>query len=127
MVSSDTFASDQPAKAFFEASNEGHLFVDDDEIREVTVPEGVTTIQPYAVAYCKGIYTLVVPKTVTMIGDYAFYETRFRSINMLPLAPPSIQSNTFKNDAPCPIYVDGDFLSFYKSSWPSFANRLYPL
>ena len=119
-------ASDQPAKAFFEASNEGHLFVDDDEIREVTVPEGVTTIQPYAFAYCKGIYTLVVPKTVTMIGDYAFYETRFRSINMLPLAPPSIQSNTFKNDAPCPIYVDGDFLSFYKSSWPSLAYRLYP-
>ena len=40
----------------------------------LTFPSGVTNIDIYAFAYCPGLTTVSIPKTLTSIGDGAFYE-----------------------------------------------------
>ena len=36
----------------------------------------ITTISTYAFAYCSGLRTVYVPKTITTVGTYAFYSSR---------------------------------------------------
>ena len=42
-------------------------------IHEMTIPEGVTAIDKFAFAYCNGLRTLSLPKSLTSIASDAFY------------------------------------------------------
>lgn len=129
------------ASAFFGSSHEGHLFIDGQEVKQVQIPEGLTsTIVEKAFIYCKGLESITVPGGVTSIRPNAFSDcthlknvvigkdvasmaenvfvndSKLESITLLPLMPPSINSVTFAGTS-CPIYVDGEFLSVYKEKW----------
>lgn len=43
-------------------------------VTEYTVPQGVTTIEENAFAYCSGLASIVLPNSVTSIGMHAFLE-----------------------------------------------------
>ena len=49
--------------AFHNASN----------LKQITIPEGVTTIGDRAFEGCRGLTSITIPDSVTSIGDYAFY------------------------------------------------------
>lgn len=45
---------------------------DENEVTNLIIPEGVTSISPYALYNCSGIKTLTIPSSVTTIGTSAF-------------------------------------------------------
>ncbi len=51
-----------------------HLFVNGEEVVDLEIPEGTTTINPYVFAYCKGIKSVKIPNSVTNIKYGAFAE-----------------------------------------------------
>ncbi len=63
----------------FEGSNNNplyyaqHLYSDENtEIKDLVIPNGVTSIGSYAFYYCKGLTSVTVPNSVTSIGSNAF-------------------------------------------------------
>ncbi len=43
-------------------------------IKEITIPNSVTTICDYAFDDCTGLTSIIIPDSVTTIGNYAFQE-----------------------------------------------------
>ena len=57
-------------------------YLNGEPLREVTVPEGTTTVGIRAFENCKSLETVVLPESVTVISDYAFYKCdNLKSIN----------------------------------------------
>ena len=74
-----------------------HLFLNDKEILELNIPDGVTSISPYAFVGASSISSLSIPETVTSIGDYAFYSCSALTNVSLPDNLESIGGNVFWN------------------------------
>lgn len=48
------------------------LFLNDQEITDLVIPEGVTEIKDYAFMFCKSLTSVIIPDCVTSIGNSAF-------------------------------------------------------
>ena len=51
----------------------GHLYLNDEEVKDLIIPNSVTSIGNYAFYACKGFTSITIPNSVTSIGSYAFY------------------------------------------------------
>ena len=51
-----------------------HLFLNNNEISNLIIPDGVTSIGNYALYCCSSLTSVTIPNSVTTIGDDAFYE-----------------------------------------------------
>ena len=52
-----------------------HIYSDEDtEIANLIIPNSVTSIGDYAFAYCSGLTSVTIPNSVASIGGSAFYE-----------------------------------------------------
>ena len=49
-----------------------HLFLNDEEIKDLVIPNSVTSIGNYAFERCTGLTSVTIPNSVTSIGYYAF-------------------------------------------------------
>ena len=49
-----------------------HLYVNGEEVKDLIIPNSVTTIGNYAFYYCSGLTSVSIPNSVTFIGSYAF-------------------------------------------------------
>ena len=49
-----------------------HVYVNDEELVNLVIPEGVTLINDFAFYGCEGIETVTIPYSVETIGEYAF-------------------------------------------------------
>ena len=54
-----------------------HLFLEGEEIKDLVIPNSVTSIGSYAFYGCSGLTSVAIPKSVTNIGEYAFYACYF--------------------------------------------------
>ncbi len=54
----------------------GHILMDNGEVRELTIPSGVTSIGRYAFIGCEGITSVTIPADVEKIGRDAFWFCR---------------------------------------------------
>ena len=60
-----------------------HLYLNGQEITDLVIPDGITSIRDYAFAGCIGLTSVTIPSSVTSIGSYAFYEcSSLTSINI---------------------------------------------
>ena len=50
-----------------------HLYLNNQEITDLVIPEGVTSIGGYAFQGCTGLTSVTIPNSVTSIGNWAFY------------------------------------------------------
>lgn len=66
---------DSISSAPFTSSYNGHIYVDDVEITEITIPEGVTTISREQYRGLRSVTKFTVPASVTLIKDGAFSES----------------------------------------------------
>jgi len=53
-------------------SNAHHLYLADEEIKDLVIPSSVTSIGESAFYGCSGLNSVTIPNSVTSIGDYAF-------------------------------------------------------
>ena len=60
-----------------------HLFVDGKEITDVVIPDSITSIGNYSFCGCNDLASVSIPESVTSIGDYAFSDCRgLTSVNI---------------------------------------------
>jgi hypothetical protein len=69
---------------------------DQDFASEITLPEGVTTIEPYAFQG-RSISAISLPNTLVRIGEYAFAETALTAVS-LPDSVTSLGHDAFEED-----------------------------
>ena len=92
------------------------------------IPRSVTSIGDYAFYDCIGLISLNIPNSVTSIGDNAFANCpNITDITCLATTPPTIESNTFANyDAT--LYVPSGSVSLYSANayWKNFFIQPIP-
>ena len=68
-------------------------------LNTVVIPDNVATIGNYAFAWCGVLQSVTIGSAVTSLGEYAFrYCDNLVELNVLPVTPPSIYSNTFDSE-----------------------------
>ena len=55
-------------------SSNKKLYINNELVTSVTIPDGVTAIPSSAFEYCTGLTSVTIPASVTSIGDWAFYK-----------------------------------------------------
>ena len=90
----------------------------------VILPNSITTIGERAFYYCS-LTNLTLPNSLTSIGDRAFNNNNtLNSITCLSTTPPTLGNYAFDNTNNCPIYVPVDSVNDYKTAWSSYASRI---
>ena len=51
-----------------------HLYLNGDEVKDLNIPNSVTSINACAFSGCKGLTSITIPNSVTNIGSSAFYD-----------------------------------------------------
>ena len=50
-----------------------HLYLNDEEIKKLIIPNSITSINPYVFEGCTDFLSIEIPSSVQSIGEYAFY------------------------------------------------------
>ena len=74
-----------------------HLYVGEEEIKDLIIPSSVTSIGDYAFIGCKGLTSATIPNSVTHIGNYAFMGCSELTSIKLPEVITAISSSVFEN------------------------------
>ncbi len=75
----------------------GYVFSDCTNLKSVTIPEGVTSIEDYAFSGCASLESVTIPESVTSIGYSAFEDcTNLKSVT-IPESVTSIGYSAFKD------------------------------
>lgn len=95
-------------------------------LESIEIPNSVTSIGYEAFYYCRNLTSITIPYSVTNIGNYAFGNcTGLSKITCLAEVPPTIQSNTFYNvNKSIPLYVPAESVNLYNNAtgWRGFTN-----
>lgn len=76
-------------------SSSKSIFANPEQITEIIIPEGITSIDNYAFTRCESITSVTIPESVTSIGSYAFYRCSALDSVELPNALETIGSRAF--------------------------------
>jgi hypothetical protein len=102
-----------------------HLYINDQEIKDLVIPDSVTTIGSYAFYNFVGLTSVTIPDSVTSIGSWAYsFCSSLKWIECLATTPPTITSTSFYNYG-IPLIAANDS---YKTAdiWSNFTNIAYP-
>lgn len=104
-----------------------HLYLNNSEVTELTIPGNVTTIRSFAFKDCTGLTKLNIHDAVTSIGTSAFTGcTNLAEIHVDATIPPTLASSyTFYNvPKTIPVYVPIGCVPTYQDAlyWSSFTN-----
>lgn len=81
----------------------GHLFLNDQEIINLVIPETIDNINYLTFAYCTGIKSVMIPNSVTAIGDEAFWGCTSMTNVLIPNSVTRIGRAAFSN---CTVLTD---------------------
>ena len=130
------------------SDNVHHLYLGDQEITNLVIPEGVTNISSATFWNCTYITSVTIPNSVTSIGNWAFYEcssltsitipnsvtsigseafygcTGLTSVIVGAATPLSITSYTFSNRANATLYIPIGSKAAYQTAdyWKEFGE-----
>ncbi len=130
-----SFGTDQLYNTPFSSSQDGHLYINGEEVKNIVVPSGRTWINAYNFYYCKGITTVDIGSSVTGIGRRAFYYcTSLSTLILRRQTPPTLgEDSLVGTNANLKIYVpyseDHSILEAYQAAtgWSSYASKMYEL
>lgn len=94
------------------------------ELKELAIPEGVTSIG-YATFYgCTYLNELTLPATMEYIADNGFaYCAKLQKMTVNAITPPQVDARTFEDvDRSIPVYVPAESVDAYKAApvWQEF-------
>ena len=98
-----------------------HLYLNGEEIKDLVIPNSVTSIGDYAFYTCSELITLTIPNSVTSIGEKAFsYCEKLEEVYCYAEKLPSTTSNPFEYTYQqyVTLYVPASALSRYKWNTP---------
>ena len=72
-----------------------HLYINDTEVINLTIPNSVTSIGDYAFEYCSGLISVTIPHSVTSIGSCAFLNCTGLTSVTIPSSVTSIGGSAF--------------------------------
>jgi uncharacterized protein YjdB len=105
-----------------------HLFMDDKEIKDLVIPNSVTSIDQYTFIGCSEIQTLTIGSGVREFGDHAFYDmTKLTSITSLITNPlPIDNKDLFYNTWSVELVVPAGTKEKYQATagWNDFDTIL---
>ena len=74
-----------------------HLYMEDKEITDLIIPEGVSSISSYAFESCESFKSVTIPNSVTSIGSSAFSDCKSLTSVTVPNSVTSIDNDAFAN------------------------------
>ena len=88
-----------------------NLYLGEEKLTELVLPEGVVSIGDYAFTGCSSLKLAIISESVTAVGDHVFAGCTSLTIHAGPISIPSGWSGTW-NPAECPVvwgrgYADG--------------------
>lgn len=100
-----------------------HTFKQCKNVKELVIPEGVSTIQGWALEHMDGLESLTLPSTLATVDDGAFAwignnPSITSSVTVKAFTPPTTSGTPFRdlNYAACMLYVPQQSVDDYKSS-----------
>ena len=100
-----------------------HLYLDDKEVTNLVIPEGITSIGSFTFYGCNHLTSVTIPDGVTNIGEYAFFEcSGITKVISLIKNPPAITKNVFHNFSSAMLYVPKGCKARYEATagWKNF-------
>ena len=73
-----------------------HLYLNGTEIKDLVIPNSVTSIGQYAFSGCSGLTSVTIPNSVTSIGEWAFYSCYGLTSVTIPNSVNNIGTFAFK-------------------------------
>ncbi len=73
-----------------------NLYINDVEVKDLVIPNSVTSIGNYAFSGCSGLISITIPNSVTSIGEYAFSGCSGLTSITIPNSVTSIREYAFK-------------------------------
>ena len=75
--------------------NGADLYLNNEKLTEVVIPDSVTSIDDYAFSGCSSLTSIIIPDSVTSIGDYAFSGCNSLTSIVIPDRVTSIGTSAF--------------------------------
>ena len=72
-----------------------HLYLNGKEVKDLVIPDGVTSIGNYAFYYCSSLISVTIPNSVESIGRYTFSGCHFIKENFVNNSPLSAEDNNY--------------------------------
>ena len=104
-----------------------HLYLNGEEIKNLIIPDGVTSIGSYAFAKCYRLLSIIIPEGVTSIGHNAFaWCSNLQNIYCYAEQVPKTGDNVFEysNYTNAILHVPAASVSAYQAAeqWKDFGN-----
>ena len=102
-----------------------HLFVNGEEVTELVIPDGVTSIGNFAFQGASAIISVVIPSSVEAIGIYTFADcTALKDVYCYAETVPNIQSRSFIGTdlSNVTLHVPATSVDQYKATWTEFKD-----
>ncbi len=101
------------------------LYLNGTLVKDLIIPDSVTSIGQYAFYNCSGLTSVEIPNSVTSIGQYAFgYCGGLTSVTIKSETPATLGTDVFANTNNCPLIVPCSAVDAYKTAWPDYADRI---
>ncbi len=103
-----------------------HLYLNGEEVKDLVIPNSMTSIGSYAFAGCSGLTSVTIPNSVTSIGSYAFYYCLGLTSVTIPNSVTSIGSYAFYNCSGLTSVHISDIAAWCNIDFnDAFSNPLY--
>ena len=117
---------DASANPLFHADN---IYLNGELVKDLVIPDSVTTIGEYAFRHCSSLTSVTIPDSVTSIGAEAFFGCfALKEVYCKPTTPPNLSAdNVFDSNASVRIiYVPTASVNAYREAdgWSEYANAI---
>ena len=94
-----------------------NFYINDQEIKDLVIPNTVDTIHNYAFYYCYSLASITIPNSVTNIGSSAFYDCGFLKKDFMNNSALDAEENNYWGALVGDIEVDGLIISGTTLVW----------